>query len=53
MDGNVRVVCNSDIDPEDAKTAKAAQQALRRSWCEGNPEKLGEFSKDRFSRTAR
>ena len=50
MDGNVRVVCNSDIDPEDAKTAKAAQQALRRSWCEGNPEKLGESSKDRFSR---
>ncbi len=53
MAGKVRVVCNSDIDPEDAKTAKAAQQALRRSWCEGNPEKLGEFSKDRFSRTAR
>ncbi len=50
MDGKVRVVCNSDIDSEDAKTAKAAQQALRRSWCEGNPEKLGESSKDRFSR---
>nr|MBL0731714.1 hypothetical protein [Desulfobacterales bacterium] len=50
MDGNVRVVCNSDIDPEDAKTAKAAQQALRRSWCEGNPEKLGEPSKGRFGR---
>ncbi len=49
-DGRVRVVCNSDIDPEDVKTAKAAQQALRRSWCEGNPEKLGESSKDRFSR---
>ncbi len=31
MDGKVRVVCNSDIDPEDVKTAKAAQQALRRS----------------------
>jgi superfamily II DNA/RNA helicase len=50
MDGKIRVVCNSDIDSEDAKTAKAAQQALRRSWCEGNPEKLGESSKDRFSR---
>ncbi len=33
--GKARVVCNSDIDPEDVKTAKAAQQALRRSWCEG------------------
>ena len=50
MNGRVRVVCNSDINPEDAKTAKAAQQALRRSWCEGNPEKLGEPSKDRFGR---
>ena len=50
MDGRVRVVCNSDIESEDAKTAKAAQQALRRSWCDGNPEKLGEPSKDRFSR---
>jgi superfamily II DNA or RNA helicase len=48
--GNVRVVCNSNIEPEDSKTAKAAQQALRRSWCDGNPEKLGEPSKDRFSR---
>jgi superfamily II DNA/RNA helicase len=48
--GKVRVVCNSDIDPEDVKTAKAAQQALRRSWCDGNPERLGESSKDRFSR---
>jgi len=53
MDGKVRVVCNSDIDSEDAKTAKAAQQAMRRSWCEGNPEKLGESSKDRFSRLYR
>lgn len=38
--GNVRVVCNSDIDSEDSKTAKAAQQALRRSWCEGNQSRI-------------
>jgi len=41
---SVRIVCNSDIDSEDAKTAKAAQQTPRRSWCEGNPEKFGESS---------
>jgi superfamily II DNA or RNA helicase len=50
MNGKVRLVCNSEIDPKDAETAKAAQQALRKSWCDGNPENLGESSKDRFSR---
>ena len=50
MQGKVRLVCNSDIDPRDAETAKAAQQALRKSWCDGNPEQLGEASKTRFSR---
>ncbi|MEA3547833.1 MAG: phospholipase D-like domain-containing anti-phage protein [Thermodesulfobacteriota bacterium] len=48
--GKIRVVCNSDIDQRDVSTAKAAQQALRKSWCAGEPEKLGEASKDRFSR---
>jgi len=50
MHGKVRLVCNSDIDPKDVETAKAAQQALRKSWCDGNPELLGELSKDRFLR---
>jgi superfamily II DNA or RNA helicase len=50
MTGKVRLVCNSDIDPKDVETAKAAQQALRKSWCEGNPENLGEHSKERFYR---
>lgn len=31
-------------------TAKAAQQALRRSWCAGEPEKLPITSKGRFQR---
>lgn len=34
----VRIVCNSDLDPQDLATASAAQAALRRSWCEGQPE---------------
>jgi hypothetical protein len=36
--GPVRIICNSDLDPEDLTTATAAQAALRRSWCNGKPE---------------
>jgi hypothetical protein len=36
--GPIRIVCNSDIDPQDMATAAAAQAALRRSWCAGKPE---------------
>ncbi|CAK0760783.1 DNA/RNA SNF2 family helicase [Gammaproteobacteria bacterium] len=36
--GPVRIVCNSDLDPQDLATAAASQAALRRSWCSGNPE---------------
>jgi len=38
VNGKIRVICNSDIDPEDMKTAAAAQAAMRRSWCAGQPE---------------
>ena len=50
MDGKIRVVCNSDIDQRDVSTAKAAQLAMRKSWCAGKPETLGEGSKERFAR---
>lgn len=33
--GPVRIICNSDLDPQDLVTAAAA---LRRSWCSGRPE---------------
>lgn len=36
--GPVRIICNSDLDPQDLVTAAAAQAALRRSWCAGRPE---------------
>jgi len=36
--GPVRIICNSDLDPQDLVTAAAAQAALRRSWCSGLPE---------------
>jgi superfamily II DNA or RNA helicase len=50
LDGTIRVVCNSDLSIQDVETAKAAQQAIRRSWCEGKPEKSPELSYPRFAR---
>jgi len=38
VQGPVRIICNSDLDPQDLITAAAAQSALRRSWCAGQPE---------------
>ena len=38
VQGPVRILCNSDLDPQDVVTAAAAQAALRRSWCAGRPE---------------
>ena len=31
----VRIICNSDLDPQDLATAASAQAARRRSWCAG------------------
>ena len=36
--GKVRIVCNSELDPDDVATAAAAQAAIRRSWCSAQPE---------------
>jgi hypothetical protein len=38
ISGPIRIICNSDIDPQDLTTAAAAQAALRKSWCSGKPE---------------
>jgi hypothetical protein len=38
VQGPVRIICNSDLDPLDLSTAAAAQAALRRSWCASRPE---------------
>mgnify|MGYP003404600244 len=50
LDGTIRVVCNSDLSLQDVETAKAAQQAIRLSWCAGEPEKSPELSHLRFAR---
>ena len=36
--GPIRIICNSDLDPQDLSTAAAAQAAMRRSWCSSDPE---------------
>jgi len=50
--GKVRVVCNSDLEPLDVATAKAAQQSMRQSWCAAEPEKFAatEAGRGRFGR---
>jgi phosphatidylserine/phosphatidylglycerophosphate/cardiolipin synthase-like enzyme len=51
VSGLVRLICNSVIDPKDVETAKkAAQAAMRREWCDSDPEKLPEAAKPRFQR---
>ena len=50
VDGPVRIICNSDIKPEDVKTAVAAQTALRNSWCVGRPEDLPDATRPRIQR---
>lgn len=38
VSGPIRIICNSELDPEDIVTASAAQAAMRRNWCDGQPE---------------
>jgi superfamily II DNA or RNA helicase len=46
--GCIRVICNSDLDALDVRTAKAAQEAMRKSWCAGQPELLPDVNLKRF-----
>lgn len=45
----VRIVCNSDLDPLDVKTARAAEMAMRQEWCTKIDNTLAPESKPRFS----
>ena len=38
MKGNVRIICNSQLQIDDVKSIKSANQAMRQEWCEKNPE---------------
>ncbi|MHB8577408.1 MAG: phospholipase D-like domain-containing protein [Dehalococcoidia bacterium] len=46
----VRVVCNSELDPLDVQTAKAAKQAQFRAWCAGMPEDVSPALRARLER---
>ncbi len=54
VQGQIRVVCNSGLHPQDVATARAAAVALRQEWCGFKPESLindgGDKAKGRFSR---
>lgn len=50
VDGPIRIVCNSDLNADDVKTAVSAQSALRSSWCAGHPEELPDTARPRIRR---
>jgi len=50
MSGKVRIICNSELDPDDVKSARAAAMAMRREWCRQDPEHMAEKGADRFAR---
>jgi len=50
VEGPIRVVCNSDLDPRDVKTARAAHHAMRQEWCANEPERIAEDHGERFRR---
>jgi superfamily II DNA or RNA helicase len=50
VQGKIRVICNSELEVRDVETAKAAQVAMRREWCDSEPELYDFKAKDRFSR---
>ena len=48
--GTIRIVCNSELDPDDVKSARAAAMAMRREWCRHDPERFADRGADRFAR---
>lgn len=40
IEGKVRIVCNSGLNNKDVETARLAQSAIRKEWCEFKPEEL-------------
>lgn len=54
IEGQIRIVCNSGLKPQDVSTAQAAAAALRQEWCGFKPEAIvdtiGKTAKTRLSR---
>jgi superfamily II DNA or RNA helicase len=53
VQGPIRIVCNSDLDPADVTTGRITAQAQRTEWCEGEPEKMTETQRPRYERLAK
>lgn len=49
--GPIRMVCNSDLDPRDIHTARAAQVALWQAWASTQPETLLQGAGEAIVRT--
>ena len=50
ISGQVRVICNSQLDPLDVPTARAAHLAMRREWTEAVPEDVPPPMQKRLAR---
>lgn len=38
VNGPIRIICNSEIDPRDLETARAAELSMKREWSASHPE---------------
>ncbi|MBX3108932.1 MAG: hypothetical protein KF743_07110 [Fimbriimonadaceae bacterium] len=50
VEGQVRIVCNSQLQKADIITARAAQAAMRREWCSTLPEDISAPIQERLQR---
>jgi superfamily II DNA or RNA helicase len=50
MEGRVRIICNSELDPLDVLSARQANMALRQEWCASHPIEKAEKVSQRFVR---
>jgi len=40
INGNIRIICNAHLQIGDVRNIKAYESALRKDWCESQPEKI-------------
>lgn len=50
VEGTVRVICNSQLEAEYVKTARAVLAAIKKEWCAEEPEKTGVEARGKFAR---
>lgn len=48
--GQIRIVCNSEVEKEDVETAKLVKRKLIREWKHSNPEEKKSLYPDRFEK---